>query len=248
MERLRNQIDKNMIKDKVILDVGTGPKSIEFLISCGPAKIYAVSYNPNEITESQKVQAQNSTVKYIEWDLSSDKNLNIEKVDVIFAGYFLPALEGSRPGRLLDALKRIKKLLKDNGIVIVEDFYWISALKAEQDKLAKELYQITFDSKDLAGITYPVQMSETQEIKTLKKAGFHILGAEKGIGSQNNANFLNMHEHRLSGLKNRVGQLKDKDKLQGEQMIRRAEYIVQRLREINIPPVFSYDYIIIAKN
>lgn len=82
MNRLRDKIDKKLIENKIILDIGTGPSSIEFLSSIDPKKIYAISHDSSEISESRNIQTTETEIEYIKQDLSLDEGLKInEKTD-----------------------------------------------------------------------------------------------------------------------------------------------------------------------
>lgn len=244
MDRLRSLIDVSLINNKAVLDIGTGPKSVSFLVSCGAKSIVGLTHNESEINESKEISTGTTSVDFIVADLPAEILPIKESFDVIFAGYFMSALEGTKPGQLQAVLNRIRNYLKDDGIIIVEDFYWQRELSKEQDKLGMELYELAYRIKDLVGETYPKQMPETKAKSILESAGYKVIQIKNGAFSSSEVFNIKPLQKRADGILRRAKELNSDE---AGQLSKRAKEIIGRLKQIKKNPDYFYDYLIFAK-
>ncbi len=197
------KIPKKIIEGKVVFDAGTGVSSIEFLRSCNPKKIIAVTNNKNEVQEIKDQKLNKGVdIKFLIKDIADKKFVLPEKVDVIFAGYFFSALQGTRPFKTLAVMKNFKKLLKKGGAIIIEDFYWKENLKTPQDILVKNLLNLKDGLKTIFGIKYPQQMPVDYLQELLEIAGYKInLIAKEKKSKINYENELEKYKKNLQSVK-----------------------------------------------
>lgn len=241
--RLRDSLDKNLFKNKVVLDIGTGVSSVKFLLECGASKIIAVTINENEINEVKKEITDTSKVQFVISDVT-EFSLE-EEVDVIFAGYFYSALNGTRTNSLSQVTKKLYSFLKDDGKIIIEEFYWASELQERQDELAKRLWDITYEVKDLIKKSYPIQIPESNVVEILKEVGFKNIEIITEELNRNKAREkIDRYKKQLESIKKHAEEI-DNQKARNR-YIKEAEDICTELEKIGKAAFFSYNYTILA--
>jgi len=248
MRRLRPKISKKIIEGKVIFDAGTGASSIEFLKSCNPQKIFAVTNSKDEIQEikNQKLD-KNIDIKFILKDIASEKFVLSEKVDVIFAGYFFSALQGTRPFETLAVMENFRKLLRKNGVIIIEDFYWEQKLKKPEDILVKDLWNLKDGLKTILGIKFPQQIPADYLRELLEVAGYKIsLVAIEKETRVNYENRLKKYKENLQSVKKYINKFND-SKLKFA-LNKYADDLMMKIEKIGKPAYFTHNYFIIASN
>jgi cyclopropane fatty-acyl-phospholipid synthase-like methyltransferase len=248
MRRLRSKISKKIIEGKVIFDAGTGVSSIEFLKSCNPKKIIAVTNSKNEIQEIKKQKLdKNIDIKFLLKDISDKKFTLSEKVDVIFAGYFFSALQGTKPFKTLSVMRNFRKFLKRDGIIIIEDFYWEQKFKKPQDVLVKKLWNLKDGLKMILGIKFPQQMPVDYLQELLEIAGYRInLSAKENEERINYDAKLKRYKENLQSIKKYINKFDDpKLKLA---LNKYADALMAKIEKIGKPAYFAHNYLIIASN
>lgn len=247
MKRLRHKIPKKYIKDKVVLDVGTGTKSIEFLKSCGPKKIIAVSISKNEIQEiKESGLANGSNIKLLIEDITNKNFKLTEKVDVIFAGYFFSALEGTRPFQSLTVMKKLKEFMNKEGIIIIEDFYWEDKLKEPQDTLCKKLWNLKDGLKTILGVSFPKQIPSTYLKQLLNTTGYKIIIDEVGLEDRKRYKAkLEKYREQVMSINKYIDQFKILELKEG--LATYTNSLIKKIERIGKSAYFAHDYLIIAK-
>lgn len=242
--RMGDQHIANKIKNKTVLDLGSGIKSIQFLIDSKAKKIFAVSYDEKELNEIKDNFPKEKNIEYLNLDVTKRFELP-EKVDVIIAALFFSALEGSRPKSSLTVLKKIKEYLRPEGILYIEDFYWEENLPEEEDKFGMELEEIRNKVRDKAKVTYPKQLPEKIIIENLTKENFKI----------NNISYKHDNkvwtEHKKKSIESQFKSIKKHsekivDYNVKEKLLKRAEFLYKSLRTMENSPAYSYLYLIEA--
>lgn len=243
--RTGNNKVKSMLKDKVVLDLGTGIKSAEYLIGCRPKKIFALTLDKTQVQAVKKAFPKQKNINYILTDATKDFRLN-EKVDAITAGLFFSSLEGSRPGNTLSVLEKVKKVLKPGGPIIIEDFYWEKRFLKKEDELMMELEDIRNITHKLAGINYPNQFPENYIIDPLRVLGFKIISLKyKHEGRNKSENEQKFLDTQLNSIKKHSRGIENKEVR--DALRNRAEKIHEKLSKSKISARHSYLYQIIAK-
>jgi SAM-dependent methyltransferase len=248
MKRLRAKISKKLIEGKIVFDAGTGTSSIEFLKSCNPKKIIAATNSKDEIQEIKKQKLdKNIDVKFLLKDITDKRFVLSEKVDVVFAGYFFSALQGTRPFETLTVMKNFRKLLKKNGIIIIEDFYWEQKLKKPEDVLVKDLWNLKDGLKTILGIKFPQQMPADYLQELLEIAGYKINLVAKGREARvNYDNRFKKYKENLQSVKKYINKF-NKSKLKFA-LNNYADDLMMKIEKIGKPAYFAHDYLIIALN
>lgn len=247
MKRLRHKIPKEYIKGKSVFDVGTGTKSIEFLKSCNPKKIIAVSISKSEIQEIRdQCLDKNSNIKLLVRDITN-KNFKLkEKVDVIFAGYFFSALEGTRPFQSLAVMEKFRKFLNEEGVIIIEDFYWEDKLKEPQDRLCKKLWDLKHGLKTILDIPFPKQMPSSYIKKLLSIADYKIIIDEVGLEDRKRYKAkLEKYREEVTSINKYINQFKILELKKG--LTDYVNNLIKKIEKIGKPAYFAHDYLIIAK-
>lgn len=248
MRRLRAKISKKIIEGKIIFDAGTGTSSIEFLKSCNSKKIIAATNSKDEIQEIKDQKLDKSVdIKFLLKDIADKKFVLPEKVDVIFAGYFFSALQGTNPFKTLAVMKNFRKLLKKDGVIIIEDFYWEQKLKMSQDILVKNLWNLKDGLKTILGIKFPQQMPADYLRELLEVAGYKIsLVAIEKETRVNYENRLKKYKENLQSVKKYINKFDD-SKLKFA-LNKYADDLMMKIEKIGRPAYFAHNYLIIASN
>jgi ubiquinone/menaquinone biosynthesis C-methylase UbiE len=135
-------ISKNNIKPKKILEIGSSTgyllESLRINFNC---QCYGIDTSKSAITEGKKL-FKNINLTYGMFEDSKLKNL---KFDLIICGFFLFMLP---PSKILNLFSKIDLSLKNEGHVVINDFYNKSnSFKVKDYKHEKKLKVYRWDYK-----------------------------------------------------------------------------------------------------
>jgi len=245
-KRLRHKIPKEYIEGRTVFDAGTGVKSIEFLRDYNPKKIIAVSISENEIQEIKGQGLDKDFDIKLQIRDITDENFKLdEKVDVIFAGYFFSALEGTRPFQTLQTIEKLKSFLHKDGIIIIEDFYWEEQLKEPQDILCKKLWNLKDGLKTILGVQFPKQMSSKYVRMLLNLAGFKVVIEERESEDRERYQAkLEKYREQVESVKKYINQFSNQELKNG--LTHYVDDLIREVEKIGKPAYFAHDFLIIA--
>lgn len=243
MRNIYFKIPQKYLKNKVILDMGTGVRSIEFLKSRDPKCVIAVSRSKEEIKETKKKFKESEHLKYYLADITDKKFKPKEKVDVIFTSFFFSAFEGNAPFQTLFIMEKLKKILKKDGILILVDFYY-NEVKSSQDILAKNLWSIKDALKTFLNIEFPRQMPSFYIEKLLEIAGLKVI-LKKRESKEESRMEINALRKRVENTEKYINKFNIPELKVG--LKKYTDEIIKNIERNGKPANFFSDYLIVAK-
>jgi ubiquinone/menaquinone biosynthesis C-methylase UbiE len=137
---LFDKIVQHVTFDKTkILDAGSGIESLTFLTTQSFKELWAVSYDSEEIKKlEEQISKQNTDrkISVLQTDLSRRTQFHTHYFDIIFADYFLAAVEGCSPYRTPHVIAEFKRIIKPKGRLIITG--WNRPLKVNEKTNLKQ--------------------------------------------------------------------------------------------------------------
>lgn len=238
-----SKIPKEMIEGKTVVDAGTGPASIEFLKSCNPKKVIAISNSGEEIKNSKSFSDGGIEIDFLNQNISDDDSSFPEELEVIFASYFFPALEGIAPFKTLPILRKFKNSLKKDGILIIVDFQW-GNLENPQDFFCKKLWDIKDGLKTMLQVPYPRQIPFECMKDFLEQLDYEIIFTEFSSNKKSVYN-AKKYQDRVENTRKYIDQFQNNKLREG--LNEYIDGLALGIEDINKPTHIAFDYLIIAK-
>ena len=123
-----NEMEKEGIQGKTFMEFGCGPCPIgQILAKKGAKKIYGLDISSEMIESSKKNLTEIGLIDQFELvcgDICDDSFQLPEKVDCVVMSYVLTAFVNNYE-MLAKILSQIKKCVKDDGYVLIAEFWWM---------------------------------------------------------------------------------------------------------------------------
>lgn len=217
--------------NKVVLEVGTGRggttiELAKFLSKFNGCKLITTDLNDDNFEKiEEEIKNYHVQVEFIKTDGCILEGIENNSIDFLVCNYTLCAIN-SKCGSEALAINRFNEVLKENGVLYIEEEYPIDIETNDMEYVWKRKWQLRRATSMLLGDSHFNEINPYILAKILKLQGFKDINWEKDSSKFLGDNCLEFSKYRLSKL---LDKLENKDIVNGikKEMEKLEEYAIR---------------------
>ena len=224
--------------NKVVLEVGTGRggttiELAKFLSKFNGCKLVTTDLNDDNFEDiKDKLSEYNVETKFIKTDGCMLQGIQSNSIDFLVCNYTLCAIN-SKCGSEILAINKFNEVLKENGVLYIEEEYPIDIETNDMEYVWKRKWQLRRATSMLLGDSHFNEINPYILAKILKLQGFKDINWEKDSSKFLGDNCLEFSKHRLSKL---LDKLENKDIVNGiKKEMEKLEEYATRTNGMEVP-------------
>lgn len=197
MKEIKNEI----LTGKTVLEIGTGRggttrELAKLLVKYPQSRLITTDIEDNNFDSLKKEFKNYASIEFIKTDASKLENIMDNSIDFIVCNYTLCAIN-SNPGTETIALKRIFEVLKDGGVLYIDEEFPITRAANPKQEIWAKKWRILKAVLNLLGVGTFNEIEPNVLQKILSMIGFSQLEWEPGYHVIEGSDSLEFFQHRL---------------------------------------------------